>query len=104
MSLPMVVIVLDEGREDSSFREIGLIDGRVTIDAETQKTVVKLAKCYAKSYENPETLEMFATVVNEKGEQLANLPLEKPFTFIWGKDKDEIIHRFLIHDFNLEEM
>lgn len=104
MSLPMVVVVLDEGREDSSYREIGLVDGKITIDAETQKTVVKFAKCYAKSYENGETLDMLATVVDEKGQRLADLTLEEPYTFIWGNDKQEIIHRFLVHDFNLEEV
>lgn len=104
MSIPMVVVILDEGREDSSHREIGLVDGKITINAENKITTLKMVKCYAKSYEDSKTLEMVETTVSEKGERLADLSLTEPFTFIWGKDKDEIIHRFLVHDFNLEEV
>lgn len=104
MSIPMVIVVLDEGREDSSYREIALVDGKITIDAETQKTVLKMPKHYGKSYENCETLDMIGTIVDEKGQRLPDLVLNEPYTFVWGKDKKEIIHRFLTHDFNLEEM
>lgn len=101
--LPFIIAVLDKGRDDSSVREIGLLDGRVSIDSETLEPVLKKPKCFAKSYEDPERKALFGTTVDEKGKNLKEPIVLKPYLYIWANDKQDAIHRFLIHDFELKE-
>ena len=97
MSQFMIVAVTKAAPEGSRYHDIMLFDGKFGF--KNNKYCIWKAISYATGSENPFSKDMVGLTVDEKGAKRGDIILDKPYTFIWGNSKQEIIHKFLHHDF-----
>lgn len=97
MSQFMIVAVTETAPEGSRYREIMLLDGKFGF--KNDKYWMWKAISYATGTENPFDKDIVGLVVDEKGTKRGDIILDKPYAFIWGDNKQEIISKFLRHDF-----
>ena len=97
MSQFMIVAVTKAAPEGSRYHDIMLFDGKFGF--KDNKYHIWKAISYAAGVENPFNKDMVGLTVDEKGTKRGDIILDKPYAFIWGNDKHEIISKFLHHDF-----
>lgn len=97
MSQFMIVAVTKSPQEGKYNQEIALLDGKFGF--KDNKFNIWKAVQYATGNENPFHGEVDTTILYEDGLKFGDMVLDKPYTFIWGTSKREIIEKFLNHDF-----
>jgi hypothetical protein len=97
MSKFMIIAVTDYGAEGSGYQDVGLYEGSLAFNG--KNFCLKNSICYAYAGESVLTGDKSGTVVDEKGAKKGDIILDKPFEIVWGNDKQELIHKFLVHDY-----
>lgn len=93
----MVVAVTKLSPETSHYQDIGLFEGKFYF--KNNEYHLGKAVRFATGGENPIHNDLIGLVVDEKGTKVGDITLDKPYDFIWGENKQEIIRKFLHHDF-----
>ena len=97
MSQFMIVAVTKAVPEGGHYREVMLLDGKFGF--KNDRYCMWKAISYAAGAENPFNKDLVGLTVDEKGTKRGDIILDKPYAFIWGDSKHEIISKFLHHDF-----
>ena len=93
----MIVAVTCPSQNGSHYQEIGLFDGK--FGYKDSQYHIWNATCYATAAENAFNSDLVGMVVSEVGVKVKDFVLDLPFVFIWGDSKQEIIDKFLTHNF-----
>ena len=93
----MIVAVTKNPQEGKYDQEIALLDGKFGF--KDNKFNIWKATQYATGNENPFRGEVDKVILYENGLKFGDMVLDKPYAFIWGINKQEIIEKFLTHNF-----